>query len=208
MLREDEDIAHPTRTYTPTLCRKINREHSAPEPHRADPHRVRTSLLLVVVTVAPPPLQAAPPATRCAKSARLIGTARLGVAILPNTLPARIATSRANTALDRPNRRCGHRLVIVRIGVCGAGAGREKRIRCRTGVTPWPSARGAWIRARVFGSPNLTGGVVTNAVLHAARAGGVAGAEEVDGAACGVAVGPGGAEDRECVAEVVADVEP
>ena len=153
--------------------------------------------------LAPPPLDETALAGRTASGAGWV-PGRLVVAPLPVALPARGATGGADAALDRGRGRSDRRAVVVRVGVRGAGARSEEWVRGRAGVAPWPSARGTCVRAGVFGSTGA-GGVVADAVLDGGRAGG-AGAEEVDGAAAGRAVG--GADDGEGVAEDVADVEP
>lgn len=122
---------------------------------------------------------------------------------LPIAFPARSTTSRANTALNGAHGRSHRRSIIVRVGIGGARAWCEEGVRRRTGVAPGLSACGALIRSRVIGSTRARG-VLTDTVLHGAGAWG-AGAEKVDGAARGGAVG--GTEDREGVAENVADVE-
>ena len=118
-------------------------------------------------------------------------------------LSARTATSSANTAVNRARGRSDSRTVIVRVGIRGARARSEEWVRWRTGVTPGPSTRVVLIRAWVL-RPTGARGIGADTVMHGGRARG-AGAEEVDGAAGGGAVG--GTDDGECVAEDVADVE-
>ena len=121
----------------------------------------------------------------------------------PVAFPARRSTSGADTALNRADGGSDGRTIVVRVGVCRAGAGCEEWVRWRTRVAPGPSTSAVLIRARVFRSAG-SGGIVTDAVVHRGRALG-AGAEEVLGAARGLAVG--GTDDGEGVAEDVADVE-
>ena len=152
--------------------------------------------------LAPPTLQQTPLTARRAGSARWV-TGWLIVPVLAIALPAGSATSSADTALDGARSRSHSRTVVIRVGICGAGARCEERVWRRTGIAPGPGAGGTLKRSWVFGSSGASG-VITDTVLHGSRAGG-ARAEEVGSATCRGAVGR--TDDREGVAEDVADVE-
>ena len=150
----------------------------------------------------PPTLQQTPLTAGRAGSARWV-TGWLVVPVLAIALPARGATSSADTALNRARRWPHSRSIVIRVGICGAGARCEEWIWRRTGVAPGPGAGGTLKRSWVFGSSGASG-VITDTVLHGSRAGGTR-AEEVGSATCRGAVGR--TDDREGVAEDVADVE-
>ena len=138
--------------------------------------RVSASLLFL----APPALEETPLARRTASLARWV-TVGLVVSPPPVALPARRATSGADTALDRARSGSDSRTIVVGVCVCGAGARSEERVRWRTGVTPWPRTRAVLVRARISCSSRASG-VVADAVVHGSGARGP-GVEEVGRAA-------------------------
>ena len=138
--------------------------------------RVSASLLFL----APPALEETPLARRTASLARGV-TVGLVVSPPPVALPARRATSSADTALDRACSRSDSRTIVVGVRVGGAGARSEEGVRWRTGVTPWPRTRVVLVRARISCSSRASG-VIADAVVHGSGARGP-GAEEVDRAA-------------------------
>ena len=138
--------------------------------------RVSASLLFF----APPALEETPLARRTASLARWV-TVGLVVSPSPIALSARSATSGADTALDGARSRSDSRTVVVGVCICGAGARSEKRVRWRTGVTPWPRTWVVLVRARISRSTRA-GRVIADAIVNGRGARGP-GVEEVDRAA-------------------------